>query len=97
MSYFTKVASIAALIEVKAKEIASLEKSRNDWVKPECTTFLLGHHMYVTRKDGTTPEALKGVKREALKAFDDLIFAKKSELEGLRFRLVNVAKEGGAA
>ena len=53
--------------------------------------------MYVTREDGTTPAPLQGIKREAIKAFDDLIFAKKSELEGLRFQLVNLAKQGGTA
>jgi hypothetical protein len=53
--------------------------------------------MPVTRDDGTTPAALQGIKREAIKAFDDLIFAKKSELEGLRFKLVNLAKQVGAA
>jgi hypothetical protein len=97
VSYYKQVADLAEEIQSTAREIANLEKSRNDWIRPKATTFWLGQHTYVTREDGTTPKALQGVKREALKAFDDLIFTKKSELEGLRFKLVNLAKQGGAA
>jgi hypothetical protein len=97
MTYYKQVAALAEKVQTNAEEIASLEKHRNEWIKPKGTTFWLGHHMYVTREDGTTPAVLKGVKREAIKAFDDLILAKKGELEGLRFKLVNLAKQGGAA
>ena len=97
MSYYKDVAALAAKIQAEAEQLASLEKHRNDWIKPKGATFWLGHHQTVTREDGTTPTALQGVKREAIKAFDDLILAKKGELEGLRFKLVNLAKQGGAA
>lgn len=97
MSYYQQVANAAKQIQEAAEGIANLEKHRNDWIKPKAATFWLGHLMHVTRDDGTTPAALQGIKREAIKAFDDLIFAKKSELEGLRFKLVNLAKQGGEA
>lgn len=97
MSYHKDIAALAEEIQKKAEAIVSLEKHRNDWTRPKATTFWLGHHQHVTREDGTTPASLQGVKREAIKAFDDLIFAKKGELEGLRFKLVNLAKQGGAA
>lgn len=96
MSYYEQVIIIAKNIQSVAEELSTLKKRRNEWVRPESATFYLLHHTYVTRKDGTTPANLEGVKREALKAFDDLIFSKQSELEGLRFRLVNVAKGGEA-
>lgn len=96
MSYYKQVAGLAEQIQSKATELAGLEKHRDDWIRPKGTTFWLGHHQTVTREDGTTPAALQGVKREAIKAFDDLILAKKGELEGLRFKLVNLAKQGGA-
>lgn len=97
MSYYKDVAALAEQIQKKADEIRSLEKHRDDWIRPKAASFWLGYNQYVTREDGTTPVHLQGIKREAIKAFDDLIFAKKSELEGLRFKLVNIAKQGGAA
>lgn len=97
MSYYKDIANIAERIKSVADELAGIKKHRNDWTRPKGATFWVGHHQYVTREDGTTPAHLEGVKREALKAYDDLIFAKQNELEGLRFKLVNLAKQGGAA
>lgn len=97
MTYYKQVADLAKQIQDKAEALASLESDRNDWIRPKGASFWLGHHMDVTRDDGTTPVALQGVKREAIKAYDDLILAKKGELEGLRFKLVNLAKQGSAA
>lgn len=96
MSYYQQVATIAEKIASVAKELEGLKKHRNEWTRPQGATFWVGYHQHITRQDGTTPAHLEGVKREALKAFDDLIFAKQNELEGLRFRLVNVAKVGAA-
>ena len=95
MSYYKNVVALAEQIKEKAEQIAILEKHRNDWIIPKGTTFWLGHHRHVTAENGTTPAALQGIKREAIKAFDDLILSKKSEIEGLRFKLVNLAKQGG--
>jgi hypothetical protein len=92
---YKNVVALAEQIKEKAEQIAILEKHRNDWIKPKGTTFWLGHHRHVTAENGTTPAALQGIKREAIKAFDDLILSKKSEIEGLRFKLVNLAKQGG--
>ena len=92
MNYYKNVVALAEQIKEKAEQIAILENHRNDWIKPKGTTFWLGHHRHVTAENGTTPAALQGIKREAIKAFDDLILSKKSEIEGLRFKLVNLAK-----
>jgi hypothetical protein len=97
MSYYKDIANIAEKIKSAADDLEGLRRHRKEWTKPKGTTFWIGHHQYVTREDGTTPAHLEGVKREALKAFDDLIFAKQGELEGLRFKLVNLAKQGSAA
>lgn len=97
MSYYQDIANIAKQIQDTAEQLQGVKKNRNEWIKPKGATFWVGHHQYVTREDGTTPAHLEGVKREALKAYDDLIFAKQNELEGLRFKLVNLAKQGGAA
>ncbi len=97
MSYHDKIAETAKLIQGVAEEISSLERKRKEWIIPKAATFYLGQHLYVTREDGTTPACLEGIKREAIKAFDDLIFSKKGQLEGLRFKLINIAKQGGAA
>lgn len=97
MSYYQDIAIVAKQIGEMAKEIEAIEKARREWIRPEGATFWIGYHTYVTRKDGTTPTSLEGIKREALKTYDTLIFAKQAELEGLRFKLVNLAKQGGAA
>ena len=97
MSYYKNIAIIAAQIKEVADQISATEKSRNEWIRPSGATFWLGYHAHVTREDGTTHPGLEGIKREAIKAYDEMIFSKKSELEGLRFKLVNLAKQGGAA
>jgi hypothetical protein len=98
MTYYQNISSIAEKIQSAAKEIISLEKGRERWKRPETEYISLGgSNTYVTSKDGTTPPHLEGIKRETLKAFDQAIFAKQGELEGLRFKLVNLAKKGGAA
>lgn len=97
MSYYKNIAIIAEQIKEVADQIGVIEKSRSEWIKPRGATFWIGYHMHVTREDGTTPAQLEGIKREAIKAYDELISSKKSELEGLRFKLVNLAKQGGAA
>lgn len=97
MSYYKNITIIAGQINGVANEIGAIEKSRNEWIKPRGATFWMGYHMHVTQEDGTTPAQLEGIKREAIKAHDELLFLKKSELEGLRFKLVNLAKQGGAA
>lgn len=96
MSYYQDMALIAKQIGKAANELEEIEKARRHWVEPRATTFWVGYHMNVTREDGSTPKQLEGIKREALKAYDEMIFSKKSELEGLRFKLVNLAKQGGA-
>lgn len=80
-----------------AEEIEGLKKHRQEWFRPNGATFWVGYHTHVTLNDGTTPPHLEGVKREAIKAFDDMIFRRKAQLEGLRFKLVNLAKQGSAA
>ena len=97
MSYYQSVVNVAKKIQSVAQEISDLKKERNRWTEPKSASFHLLHHTYVTREDGTTPPRLEGIKREALKAYDELIFAKQNELEGLRFKLVNLAKQGGTA
>lgn len=98
MTYYQNISSIADKIQSAAKEIISLKKGRARWTQPEHEYICLGgSNTYVTSKDGTTPPHLEGIKRETLKAFDEAIFAKQGQLEGLRFKLVNLAKQGGAA
>lgn len=94
MSYYGKIAAIAEKIQDSAEKLSQLKKHRSDWIKPEGTTFWVGVHQQVTRNDGTTPAHLQGIKREAIKAFDDLILAEESKLEGLRWKLIQLGKEG---
>jgi hypothetical protein len=97
MSYYKEMVEVAKQVGLTAQEIESLKRRRREWVEPKSETFHIGHHAYITREDGTTPAIFVGIKREAIKVFDDLILAKQSQLEGLRFKLVNLAKQGGAA
>ena len=101
MSYAKQIIDIASAIGEEAGVLASLEKERSEWVRPERNYFSVGRtRYYVVRKDGTVTPGLEGIQREALKLHDDQIFKSRSRLEGLRFKLANLGKlthEGGTA
>lgn len=101
MSYAKKISDIASAIGEEAGVLASLEKERSEWVRPERNWVSVGaKRHYVVQKDGTVTPGFEGIQREALKLHDDQIFKSRSRLEGLRFKLANLGKlthEGGAA
>lgn len=101
MSYAKQIIDIASAIGEEAGVLASLEKERSEWIRPERNCVAVGRtRYYVVRKDGTVTPGLEGIQREALKLHDEQIFKSRSRLEGLRFKLANLGKltqEGGAA
>ncbi len=98
MSYIKKVAELAGSIKHHADLIESLEKSKDAWVQPERKMLNMGNiDHYVVRKDKTVNPVWAGVQREAIKAHDEAIFLAKGKLEGLRYQLAKLGKEGGAA
>lgn len=98
MTYAERIAAIAKEIATEADRLAELEKSRSDWVTPqrEWVAIGAGRH-YVVGKDGKVAAGLEGMQREALKIHDSQIALSKGRIEGLRFKLVQAAKQGGAA
>lgn len=98
MSYAQKVSELAEVIQSKAGAIKKLEEARKNWTDPKSTmTFWLGDHVRVFMADGTVHPALKGVQRAALECIDEQLFKRNSELEGLRFKLVQLGRKGGVA
>ena len=98
MSYAKQVVELADQIREEARKLESLEKGRNRWTTPKAETFHVGSTNYwVVRENGTVTPGLEAIQREAVKLHDDQIFAAKSRIEGLRFKLVQLAKNGGAA
>lgn len=98
MSYAKQVVELAEQIREEGRKLESLESGRNRWMKPEAETFYIGSTSYwVVRKDGTVTPGLEAIQREAVKLHDAQIIAAKSRIEGLRFKLVQLAKNGGAA
>jgi hypothetical protein len=95
-TYADQVVEITQAIQAKAKEIQSLEKSHHDWTRPGGTSVHIGHHTYIVRQDGTINPLLAGVHREILAAIDNRLHTLHGELEGLRFKLVKLGREGGA-
>ena len=98
MTYAEQVVKLASEIAVEAERLAKLEKSRSEWVTPlrEWVTIGDSRH-YVVGKDGKVAAGLEGMQREALKIHDSQIALSKSRIEGIRFRLVQVAKQDAAA
>lgn len=98
MTYAERIATIAKEIAAEADRLAKLEKSRSEWVTPlrEWVTIGDSRH-YIVGKDGKVAAGLEGMQREALKIHDSQIALSKSRIEGLRFKLVQVAKQGDAA
>lgn len=93
-TYAQRVLEVTKEIEVAAEMIRSLEKTRDDWTRPEGITIQIGYPFPVVRKDGTVQPLLAGVQREALRTIDDRLHHYRGQLEGLRFRLVNLGREG---
>lgn len=86
--------ALSECITIVAKQIATLEKGRQEWMKPRYKTFYIGDtQYYVVREDGTVTPGLEGVQREAIKAHDNALILAKSRLEGLRYELAQLGKE----
>jgi len=96
-TYAKQVADIAGDIRELAQEIEEAEKARREWIKPEGARVNLGRHVYVVKKDGNVNPMLAGVQREALAVIDERLRVLNGRLEGLRFKLVQLGKTGGAA
>ena len=95
---FAGLAELAADIKKQADKISALEKSKAEWLKPENRTFALGSmNYYVVNKDGAAAPSLAALQREAIKAHDEAIFLAKGKLEGLRYQMAKLGREGGAA
>lgn len=98
MTYAERIATIAKEIGAEADRLVSLEKSRSDWVAPEREWLDIGpSRHYIVGKSGKVTAGLEGVQREMLKIHDAQIAQSKGRIEGLRFKLVQVAKQGGEA
>lgn len=98
MSYAKKIADVASLIKAQADVLDRLESEKTKWTKPRTKTFHIGGvERWVVREDGTVTPGLEGVQQAAIKVHDEAIFEAKSRLEGLRYQLVKLGREGGAA
>lgn len=93
-TYVERVAEIAAGIKRKAEYIAALETSRAEWLKPDYQVFQFGGHSYkVVLPDGKVSPPFAGIQREALALHDRQLLKAKSELEGLRWKLLQLGKQ----
>ena len=98
MTYAEKIAAIAKEIAAEADHLDRLGKGRSEWVTPQREWVAVGaDRYYVVGKDGKVTAGLEGMQREALKIHDIQIARSKGRIEGLRFKLVQIAKQGGAA
>lgn len=98
MSYANQIEELAWQIGSEARALRELQKERASWLTPGGKAFYVGNDShYVVRKDGSVCPGLEGVQREAVKLHDERIIAANSRIEGLRFKLVNLAKTGGNA
>lgn len=96
-TYAERVSDLAKLIQNQADTLRSLESERAKWSKPEGKTFTIGSvSYYVVQTDGSVTPELASVQREALAVHDRLILATHSKLEGLRWQLLQLGKEGSA-
>jgi hypothetical protein len=93
MSYAQQIEELAKVIQSKAADIRQLEEAHKNWTNPKSQqTFWLGAHIGIFRADGTVHPALAGVQRAAAACIEDQLFKRNSELEGLRFRMVQLGR-----
>ena len=94
-TYAERVVEIAGKIKAKAAYIAELERTRAEWLQPDYKTFQFGGNTYkVVLPDGKVNPDFEGIQREALALHDRQLLKANSELEGLRWRLLQLGKEG---
>lgn len=91
-SYAIQVRDLAKQITGKATTIAEMEEARVRWTTPGNMSIWIGEHLTVVRPDGVNP-ALAGVQREAVAYIDSRLHKLRSEMEGLRFRLIQLGRE----
>jgi hypothetical protein len=96
-TYAKQVADLASAIQEKAQEILTMEKSRHNWTRPEGISIHMGQHIYVVPKSGVVPQQLAGIQQEVLTYHDNRLAMLRGELEGLRYKLIKLGREGGAA
>ena len=99
MSYTAQIIKIASEIKTVAVRLAALEEEREAWTnRNRGKNFYIGRKPYkVFQQDGTVDPRLEGVQREVIKLHDAEIIKAKSLIEGLRYKLVLAAKNGGKA
>lgn len=97
-TYAERVADLAKQIQKQADRITSLERTKSLWLLPESKSLDIGGVTYkVVDSSGIVNPALAGMQREAIAVHDRQILKAKSKLEGLRWQLIQLGKEGGAA
>jgi len=89
--YTARVKTLAERIVENAKAINEMEDVRLRWTSEKGISIWVGQHLSVVRADGVNP-ALAGVQREALAYIDNRIHMLSSELEGLRFQLIQIGR-----
>ena len=96
MSYYTeKIIEISEEMAYFARRLEQLHDTRDLWVNPKRGgSFIVGgeNRKVVHPDDGSIINGLEGVQREAVKLHDAEILIVESRIEGLRYKLVTIAK-----
>ena len=97
-SYYTEAIATAKRMNELADAILATKRARADWTqKNEGKSIFIGYHAKVFREDGLVDPQLAGVQREILAAIDDRLHRLRGEFEGLRYKMSQIGKQGGAA
>ena len=99
MSYTEQIIEIASEMKTVAVRIEALKEERDAWTNRNRGKgfYIGGKQCKVFQQDGTVDPRLEGVQREVIKLHDAEIIKAKSLIEGLRYKLVLAAKNGGKA
>lgn len=96
-TYEQRIAELAKAIAAACEQLKSLEAGRAIWSQPNAMRLNMGHdYLYLVTNSGKVWPGLEGLQREALAYIDKRIASKKGEIEGLRFKLIALGREGGA-
>ena len=97
MTYTEQIIKIASEIRTVAVRIADLEEEREAWTNRNRGKgfYIGGKSCKVFQQDGTVDPRIEGVQREAISLYDAEIIKAKGLIEGLRYKLVLAAKNGG--
>lgn len=96
-AYAANLKSLAKEVLDSVARVNNLQQSHKEWTTPESVRVNVGRYIYLVRKDGTVVPGLERAHNEVVNYIENEIELEMGRLEGLRFKIAQLGRQGGAA